>query len=449
MQRFSLKAPVLLRSMANSIGFCKKLIALPLLSCAVPALAETPAAVNSGDTAWMLISTALVLLMIIPGLALFYVGMVRAKNALSLLTQMLCMTALVMVLWPLIGYSLAFSGSSPFFGNLTNAFLKKVTPDSINGTIPEYVFVCYQMTFAAITAALALGGFAERIKFRAVMLFTPLWLVLVYLPLAHMVWSSDGYFFKMGVLDFAGGTVVHINAGIAALVGCLMIGKRSGYGKELMAPHSMMMTLIGTGLLWVGWFGFNAGSALGANASAGLAMINSFVATAAAILVWIATEALVGRKPSLLGACSGAIAGLVAITPAAGNAGPMGAIAIGALASFGCFWMVVYVKPKLKFDDALDAFGVHGVGGIIGSVATGLFCSPLLGGPGKADYMIGHQLFLQIFAVVVAVIWSAIGSAIAFYIVDKLVGLRVTKEEEAMGLDISEHDERADRKSVV
>lgn len=275
------------------------------------------------------------------------------------------------------------------------------------------------------------------------MLFTPLWLLLVYLPLAHMVWSADGYFFKMGVLDFAGGTVVHINAGIAALVGCLMIGKRSGYHKELMAPHSMMMTLIGTGLLWVGWFGFNAGSALGANASAGLAMINSFVATAAAILVWIGTEALVGRKPSLLGACSGAIAGLVAITPAAGNAGPMGAMAIGALASFGCFWVVVYLKPKLQFDDALDAFGVHGVGGIIGSIATGLFCSPLLGGPGKADYLIGHQIFLQIFAVVVAIIWSAVGSAIAFFIVDKLVGLRVSKEEEAMGLDISEHDERA------
>ncbi|MFT9100314.1 MAG: ammonium transporter, partial [Zymomonas mobilis subsp. pomaceae] len=443
MQKLKRNGQNLFSPVINQIGFLKKIIGITAVGLTTPVWAETPASIDSGDTAWMLISTALVLLMIVPGLALFYVGMVRAKNALSLLTQILCMTAVVMVLWPLIGYSLAFSGSSPFIGDLTNLFLKKVTPASISGSIPEYVFICYQMTFAAITAALALGGFAERIKFKAVMLFTPLWLLLVYLPLAHMVWSSDGYFFKMGALDFAGGTVVHINAGISALVGCLIIGKRSGYNKELMAPHSMMMTLTGTGLLWVGWFGFNAGSALGANGSAGLAMINSFLATATAILTWISLEAMVGRKPSLLGACSGAIAGLVAITPAAGNAGPMGGMIIGILASFGCFWMVIYVKPKLQFDDALDAFGVHGIGGIIGSIATGLFCSPLLGGPGNADYAIGHQLLIQVFAVAVAVLWSAIGSTIVFFVVDKIVGLRVSPEEENIGLDISEHDERA------
>jgi Amt family ammonium transporter len=419
------------------------MLGLSLLA-ASPAFAQAPApALNSGDTAWMLVSSALVLLMIVPGLALFYGGLVRAKNMLSLLTQIATLTAIAILVWVGWGYSLAFVDGNAVIGGFQKAFLAGITPATLSGTIPEYVFVCFQMTFAAITVALAIGSLAERVKFSGLMLFGVLWLTIVYLPLAHMVWSSTGYFFKMGALDFAGGTVVHINAGVAGLVGCLILGKRIGYQKEILAPHSMTNTLIGTGLLWVGWFGFNAGSALAANGTAALAMINTFVATAAALIAWLVAERVAGHKPSLLGACSGAVAGLVAVTPAAGNAGPMGAIVLGAVASLCCFGFVVAIKPKLGFDDALDVFGIHGIGGIVGSLGTALVYAPLFGGPGKADYLILPQLGIQAYAVGVAIAWSAIGSAIVYAIVNAVIGLRVSADVERVGLDLGEHGERA------
>ena len=426
--------------MATGLG----LIGLSLLA-ATPAFAQAtpPPALNSGDTAWMLVSTAFVLLMIVPGLALFYGGLVRAKNMLSLLTQIATLAAIAILVWVGWGYSLAFTDGNAFIGGFDKLFLLGIAPDTLSGTIPEYVFVCFQMTFAAITVALAIGSLAERVKFAALMLFGVLWLTIVYFPLAHMVWSSGGYFFTMGALDYAGGTVVHINAGIAGLVGCLFLGKRIGYQKEIIAPHSMTNTLIGTGLLWVGWFGFNAGSALAANAAAGLAMLNTFVATAAALVAWLVAERAAGHKPTLLGACSGAVAGLVAVTPAAGNAGPLGAIVLGAVASVCCFWFVVTIKPRLGFDDALDVFGIHGIGGIVGSLGTALVYAPLFGGPGKADYLILPQLGVQAYAVAVAILWSGIGSAIVYAIVNAVIGLRVSPDVEREGLDLGEHGERA------
>jgi len=426
--------------MATGLG----LIGLSLLA-ATPAFAQAtpPPTLNSGDTAWMLVSTAFVLLMIVPGLALFYGGLVRAKNMLSLLTQIATLAAIAILVWVGWGYSLAFTDGNAFIGGFDKLFLLGIAPDTLSGTIPEYVFVCFQMTFAAITVALAIGSLAERVKFAALMLFGVLWLTIVYFPLAHMVWSSGGYFFTMGALDYAGGTVVHINAGIAGLVGCLFLGKRIGYQKEIIAPHSMTNTLIGTGLLWVGWFGFNAGSALAANAAAGLAMLNTFVATAAALVAWLVAERAAGHKPTLLGACSGAVAGLVAVTPAAGNAGPLGAIVLGAVASVCCFWFVVTVKPRLGFDDALDVFGIHGIGGIVGSLGTALVYAPLFGGPGKADYLILPQLGVQAYAVAVAILWSGIGSAIVYAIVNAVIGLRVSPDVEREGLDLGEHGERA------
>jgi len=426
--------------MATGLG----LIGLSLLA-ATPAFAQAtpPPALNSGDTAWMLVSTAFVLLMIVPGLALFYGGLVRAKNMLSLLTQIATLAAIAILVWVGWGYSLAFTDGNAFIGGFGKLFLLGIAPDTLSGTIPEYVFVCFQMTFAAITVALAIGSLAERVKFAALMLFGVLWLTIVYFPLAHMVWSSGGYFFTMGALDYAGGTVVHINAGIAGLVGCLFLGKRIGYQKEIIAPHSMTNTLIGTGLLWVGWFGFNAGSALAANAAAGLAMLNTFVATAAALVAWLVAERAAGHKPTLLGACSGAVAGLVAVTPAAGNAGPLGAIVLGAVASVCCFWFVVTIKPRLGFDDALDVFGIHGIGGIVGSLGTALVYAPLFGGPGKADYLILPQLGVQAYAVAVAILWSGIGSAIVYAIVNAVIGLRVSPDVEREGLDLGEHGERA------
>ncbi|HWW65538.1 MAG TPA: ammonium transporter [Sphingomonadaceae bacterium] len=426
--------------MATGLG----LIGLSLLA-ATPAFAQAtpPPTLNSGDTAWMLVSTAFVLLMIVPGLALFYGGLVRAKNMLSLLTQIATLAAIAILVWVGWGYSLAFTDGNAFIGGFGKLFLLGIAPDTLSGTIPEYVFVCFQMTFAAITVALAIGSLAERVKFAALMLFGVLWLTIVYFPLAHMVWSSGGYFFTMGALDYAGGTVVHINAGIAGLVGCLFLGKRIGYQKEIIAPHSMTNTLIGTGLLWVGWFGFNAGSALAANAAAGLAMLNTFVATAAALVAWLVAERAAGHKPTLLGACSGAVAGLVAVTPAAGNAGPLGAIVLGAVASVCCFWFVVTIKPRLGFDDALDVFGIHGIGGIVGSLGTALVYAPLFGGPGKADYLILPQLGVQAYAVAVAILWSGIGSAIVYAIVNAVIGLRVSPDVEREGLDLGEHGERA------
>ena len=423
---------------------------------AAPAVAEavkpTP---DKGDTAWMMISTVLVMAMIVPGLALFYGGLVRTKNMASVLTQILAVAALAMIMWVMFGYSLAFGGDANQFISSGKAFLAGVTADSTVATftdgvvIPEFVFIAFQMTFSAITVALVLGGLVERMKFSAVMVFAVVWLTIVYYPIAHMVWylggdeASTGLIFGWGALDFAGGTVVHINAGIAALVGCLIIGKRTGYQKEIMAPHSLTMTLVGTGLLWVGWFGFNAGSALEANGSAGLALINTFTATAAGVLFWMLTERVLGHKGSLLGACSGAIAGLVAVTPAAGNSGPFGAILLGSIAGIVCCWFVMKLKAKLGFDDSLDVFGIHGIGGLIGSILTAVTMLPALGGPAGDDYVLGSQLWIQIKSVGVAVLWSAVGSAIAFSIAKAVTGGRVSEEVEREGLDLGEHGERA------
>jgi Amt family ammonium transporter len=421
-----------------------------------PPAAASAATVNKGDTAWMMTSTVLVMMMILPGLALFYGGLTRAKNMLSTMTQIGAVACLAMLIWVMYGYSLAFGPDLAGGGFLTNfiasfdkAFLKGVTAASQSATftagveIPEYVFICFQMTFAAITVALVLGSVVERMKFSAVMAFAAVWLTIVYLPIAHMVWASSGLFFKAGALDFAGGTVVHINAGVSALVASLMLGKRMGYPHTPMPPHSLTLTGVGTGLLWVGWFGFNAGSALEANGSAALAMINTFVATASGGLFWMLIERVRGHKGSALGFCSGIVAGLVAVTPAAGNSGPFGAIVLGAVASVVCFFAVSVLKPKLGYDDALDAFGVHGIGGMIGAVGTGIVYAPSLGGPGAADYAMGAKLLVQIEAVLTTVVWAAIGTVIAITIAKALTGLRVSPEVEQEGLDLGEHGERA------
>jgi Amt family ammonium transporter len=409
------------------------------------AAAPTP---DKGDTAWMMTSTVLVLAMILPGLALFYGGLVRTKNMLSVMTQIGAAAALAMLIWVIYGYSLAFAGpSNGFISDFSKAFLAGITPDSTAATfsdgvvIPEYVFVAFQMTFAAITVALVLGSVVERIKFSAVMVFAIVWLTIVYFPIAHMVWAAGGLFFEMGALDFAGGTVVHINAGVSALVACIILGKRMGYPKEPMPPHSL--TAVGTGLLWVGWFGFNAGSALEANGSAALAMINTFVATASAGLFWMLAERLNGHKGSALGFCSGIIAGLVAVTPAAGNSGPFGAIVLGGVASIICFYAVTVLKPKLGYDDSLDAFGIHGIGGMVGAIGTGIVYSPSLGGPGGADFVMSSQLVTQLLATLTTIVWAAIGTTIAIFIAKAVTGLRVSREVEQEGLDLGEHGERA------
>lgn len=430
--------------------------ALPAFAQAAPAAAPVVATVNKGDTAWMMTSTVLVMMMILPGLALFYGGLTRAKNMLSVMTQIGAVACLAMLIWVMYGYSLAFGPDVAGGGVLTNfiasfdkAFLKGVTAASQSATftagveIPEYVFICFQMTFAAITVALVLGSVVERMKFSAVMAFGAVWLTIVYFPIAHMVWASSGLFFKAGALDFAGGTVVHINAGVSALVASLMLGKRMGYPNTPMPPHSLTLTGVGTGLLWVGWFGFNAGSALEANGSAGLAMINTFVATASGGLFWMLIERVRGHKGSALGFCSGIVAGLVAVTPAAGNSGPFGAIVLGAVASVVCFFAVSVLKPKLGYDDALDAFGVHGIGGMIGAIGTGIVYAPSLGGPGAADYAMGAKLLVQIEAVATTIVWASVGTVIAITIAKLLTGLRVSPEVEQEGLDLGEHGERA------
>jgi Amt family ammonium transporter len=417
------------------------------LFAAMPAWAQDAAAtptIDKGDTAWMLTSTLLVFLMILPGLALFYGGLTRSKNMLSTMTQIGAAASFAMLIWVMYGYTMAFGdGGNAFVAGFGKAFLKGITPDSVSGTIPEYVFVCFQMTFAAITIALVLGSTVERIKFSAVMVFAAIWLTIVYFPTAHMVWAPTGYFFGLGALDYAGGTVVHINAGVSALVAALILGKRKGYPNEPMPPHSLTLTFVGTGLLWVGWFGFNAGSALSANGAASLAMINTFVATASAGLFWMLAERLAGHKGSALGFCSGVVAGLVAVTPAAGNSGPFGAIVLGAVASIICFFAVSKLKPMLGYDDALDAFGVHGIGGIVGAIGTGIVCSPALGGPGKADFSIGSQLVIQFEAVLATIVISTIGTVVAIYVAKAVTGLRVAPEVELEGLDIGEHGERA------
>ena len=457
-------------------------VAAPTTAAAVVAAPATaapaaPAAVpNKGDTAWMTVATVLVMLMTLPGLALFYGGLVRSKNMLSVLMQVFVVSAMVYVLWVIYGYSVAFTAGNPFMGSLDKIFLKGITPDSIAATfskgvvIPELTFVAFQATFAAITCALIVGAFAERIKFSAVLLFVAIWFTFSYLPIAHMVWywdgpdaitdaaSSDkvsaaaGWLWAKGALDFAGGTVVHINAGVAGLVGAFVLGKRVGYGKESLTPHSLTLTMVGASLLWVGWFGFNAGSNLEVNGVTALAFVNTLVATAAATLAWIAGEALSKGKASMLGAASGAVAGLVAITPACGFVGPMGAIVIGLLAGLICLWGVNGLKRMLGADDSLDVFGVHGVGGIVGALLTGVFASPTLGGTGIYDYVankvnpvysIGGQVWIQFQAVLTTIVWSAVVAFIAYKIVDLVIGLRVSEEEEREGLDISSHGETA------
>jgi len=427
------------------------------LAALEPALAQDAAAaaptVNKGDTAWMLISTVLVILMTIPGLALFYGGLVRTKNMLSVLMQVFAVFSLVAILWVFYGYSLAFTsggeGIGAFIGGFSKAFLAGVTPDSTADTftsgvaIPEMVFIAFQLTFACITPALIVGAFAERIKFSAVMLFTGLWVTFVYFPIAHMVWFSEGYLFGLGALDFAGGTVVHINSGVAGLVGALMIGKRIGYGRDLLAPHSLTLTFVGACMLWVGWFGFNAGSNLEATGGAALALLNTIVAPAAAGLAWMTVEAMAKGKASLLGIASGAVAGLVAITPAAGLAGPMGSIVLGLVAGAVCYYAVTAVKNALGYDDALDVFGIHGIGGIVGAIGTGIVAAPSLGGTGAEDFAIGSQVWTQIVAVVVTLIWTGIGSVVLYKITDLIVGLRVTQDQEREGLDLADHGERA------
>ncbi|NRB20945.1 MAG: ammonium transporter [Rhodobacteraceae bacterium] len=405
---------------------------------------------DKGDVAWMMISTLLVLLMILPGLALFYGGLVRSKNMLSVLMQCTLITALVMVIWVVYGYSFAFGGGTgAFWGGTGKLFLIGVTMDSMTPTftegvvIPEFVFIAFQMTFAAITPALIVGAFAERMKFSAIMLFVVLWVTVVYFPIAHMVWDSSGLIFNMGALDFAGGTVVHINAGIAALFGSIMVGKRIGFGKDMMAPHSMTLTMVGASLLWVGWFGFNAGSNLEANGGAGLAMINTFTATAGAILAWSGIEAVLRGKASMLGAASGMVAGLVAVTPAAGSIGPIGAIVLGAGGSAICYFFVSTIKSKFGYDDSLDVFGIHGIGGIFGAIGTGIFTAPALGGTGGLDYSWVSQTWIQIQAVGITIAWCAIGSLVIYKLVDKLIGLRVDEDTERRGLDLAEHGESA------
>jgi len=436
----------------NRMSKILKLSGAMILLSALPALAQETAGpvMDKGDVAWMLVSTLLVLFMILPGLALFYGGLVRTKNMLSVLMQSTMITALVMVIWVFYGYSFAFGGGpSPFWGGLGKLFLVGVTPDSMVSTftegvvIPEYVFIAFQMTFAAITPALIIGAFAERIKFKALLVFVVLWVTVVYFPIAHMVWGGSGLIFNMGALDFAGGTVVHINAGIAALVGSIMVGKRIGLGKDMMAPHSMTLTMVGASILWVGWFGFNAGSNLEANGGAALAMINTFAAAAGAILAWSAIEGLMRGKASMLGAASGMVTGLVAVTPAAGTVGPIGAIALGVIAAGICYYFVDVVKNKFGYDDSLDVFGIHGIGGIIGAVGTGIFTAPILGGTGGADFSIASQTLIQIEAVGITIAWCGGASIILFKLVDKMFGLRVDADTERKGLDIEVHGESA------
>lgn len=417
---------------------------------ATDAAAEVVPVMDKGDTAFMMISTVLVLFMILPGLALFYGGLVRTKNMLSLLMQSTVITAMVIVIYIFWGYSMSFGdAASPYWGGLGKAFLSGVTLESMAATfsagfvIPEFVFISFQMTFACITAVLIVGAFAERIKFGSLLVFVALWVTIVYFPVAHMVWDSDGLIYGWGALDFAGGTVVHINAGIAALVGCLIIGKRVGYGKDNMAPHSMTLTMVGASMLWVGWFGFNAGSNLEANGGAGLAMINTFTATAGATLAWVLVEIVVRGKASMLGAVSGVVTGLVAVTPAAGFAGPVGAIVLGAVASVACYFFVSTVKHKLNYDDSLDVFGIHGVAGIIGAIGTAVVNDPSMGGIGYGGQAMGAQIMVQIQAVLVTIVWCGVVSAALYYAVNAVMGLRVKEEAEREGLDLTSHGERA------
>jgi len=417
-------------------------------AAAAPAAAPAPAPkLDTGDTAWMLTSTMLVILMTIPGLALFYGGLARSKDVLSVLMQVFVIFSVIVILWCIYGYTLAFTGDGLYIGTFEKLFLAGIGKDTLSGalpTIPEYVFVAFQSTFAAITCGLIVGSYAERVKFSAVLLFSAIWFTFAYLPMAHMVWGG-GLLGKDGALDFAGGTVVHINAGVAGLVGAYVVGKRLGYGREAFMPHSLTLTMVGASLLWVGWFGFNAGSAGAANGTAGLAFINTVLATAAAVLSWIVFEAMSKGKPSMLGAASGAVAGLVAVTPAAGFVGPMGSIVLGLIAGAICLWGVSGLKHMLRADDSFDVFGVHGVGGIVGALLTGVLAAPGLGGTGADDFSIGSQLMIQLKSVVITIVLSGVVAYIAYKIADLTVGLRVAEEQEREGLDISTHGESAYR----
>ncbi len=430
------------------------LLALPLLAVSTGAMAQDAAAaaavvVEKGDVAWMMLSTLLVIMMAIPGLALFYGGLVRTKNMLSVLMQVMVVFSLIAVLWAAYGYSLAFGGEGLFIADFSKAFLLGVTPDSLADTftdnvkIPEYIFIAFQATFAGITCALIVGSFAERMKFAAVLAFCVLWFTFAYLPIAHMVWGSGGYLLDKGALDFAGGTVVHINAGIAGLVGAYVLGPRLGYGREAMPPHSLTLTMVGAALLWVGWFGFNAGSNLEATSGATLAFVNTLLAPAAAVLAWCIGETMTKGKASMLGAASGAVAGLVGITPACGSVGPMGAIVIGLACGFLCLWGVTGFKRMMGADDSLDVFGVHGIGGIVGALSTGVFTAPGLGGTGGDDFNIATQLWVQAEGVLITMVWSAVIAYLAYKIVDVVIGLRVSAEDEREGLDITSHGETA------
>jgi len=460
-----------------AVGIGAALVAAPAFAADMikaPTPEQMATMVNKGDTAWMLISSALVLMMSVPALALFYGGLVRTKNMLSVLMQVFMIVSVAALVWCCWGYSMAFTGGSPFIGGFSKAMLMGVTASTYAATfsnnvyIPEFAYVIFQMTFACITPALIVGAFAERVKFTGLMVFVVLWLTAVYFPIAHMVWyfagpdfipdapTDWGYLYGKGALDFAGGTVVHINAGIAGLVGCLIIGPRLGFGKEATPPHSLTMTMIGASLLWVGWFGFNAGSNLEANGVAAVAFINTFVATAAAAVSWAIIDQIVHGKPSMLGAASGAVAGLVAITPASGYAAPMTSIVLGLVVSPICFLFVSKVKNMLKYDDTLDVFGIHCIGGIVGALGTAIVADPKLGGQGyfdytkfpavaiaPGDYSIVSQLWVQAQAVGITLVWSGLVSAILFFVIAKTIGLRPSVDDEREGLDITEHGERA------
>jgi Amt family ammonium transporter len=426
----------------TKIGLMATLVAgATLLASTSTALAQaaTPK-LDSGDTAWMLISTALVLMMTIPGLALFYGGMVRKKNVLSVLMQCFAITCLMSILWMVIGYSLAFDAGNGYVGGFGKMFLRGMTVGALNGTIPDSLFMVFQMTFAIITPALIVGAFADRMKFSALLWFTGLWLLVVYAPITHWVWGG-GFLGKAGVLDFAGGTVVHINAGIAGLVAAIMVGKRTGLGSEILAPHNLVLSVIGAALLWVGWFGFNAGSALAANGTAAMAMVVTQIATAAAALAWMFLEWMLRGKPSVLGIISGAVGGLVAITPAAGFVTPVGALCIGVASGIACYWGATWLKHKLGYDDALDVFGIHGIGGIVGAVLTGVFASKAIGG--TAGLLEGNpgQVLTQLWGIAATIVWCAVASFILLKIIDMIVGLRVDEETERDGLDLSLHGE--------
>jgi Amt family ammonium transporter len=420
------------------------LLVLLVALAPIPALAEEAPALNSGDTAWMLTATALVLFMTIPGLSLFYAGMVRSKNVLSVLMQCFAITSVMTIIWAVYGYSIAFGGDGPFWGGLSKMFLKGVGVDSLSGTIPETVFMTFQMTFAIITPALIVGAFAERMKFSAMLVFMIIWVTIVYAPICHWVWGGGGWLGNKGILDFAGGTVVHINAGMAGLVACIMLGKRNGYPTTAMPPHNLGYTLMGASMLWVGWFGFNAGSELAADGVAGMAMAVTQIATAGAAVAWMMIEWMTHGKPSALGIASGAVAGLVAITPASGAVGPMGALVIGLASGSICFFAATTLKRALGYDDSLDVFGIHAVGGIVGAILTGVFCAESLGGAGFGGDItsIGGQVMVQSLGVFATVVYTGVVSAIILKVLDGVMGLRVTEDEENEGLDLALHNER-------